>query len=174
MNTDNLRNIGTFHTVDNLPAGTIGLMGDHSWSEQSVRDVLVIACQSPEEELPDFKNSEGALCLAVFKDEDGKISYSLLSMENSGEDWVYIPANKPKLMIDPSTRRKTRYCESNMTLDSIYLSESGEANLKTKFGTLDLKKLSFSSTGFDRAYLMSVKDWGFFETVNDTLKPFWP
>jgi len=176
MNIDHLRNLGSFLKGDDLQVGTIGLMGNPTFGKEEVEDVLILACSCDEERFLDFKNKNGAVFIVIYTEDNGNISPRLANPDDFKDDWVYVPASKPDLLINPNTRRKSRFAKEINTRNSIYLSEDGGACLMISngTGTVDLKNLRFTNTKNDRAQMMSVNEWGFFEALHSSFKPFWP
>jgi len=161
--------------VDNLDAGMVGLMGDPDLGNDEVRDVLVLACKyDGDQRFSQFENKNGAVCVTVYTDEKGNFSPRLLGINNAADDWVYIPESMPILMINPKTRRKSRFAKPIANRNSIYLTDDGGACLFASFGVVNLKNLDLTHVVEDRAYVMSINEWGFFETLHNSSKPFWP
>ena len=173
MNNSNFRKVGSLVTVNDLKPGTIGLMGEYNYDGKDENDILVLACLCEDTKYASFQNKHNAICLTLLRKEDGSIDTSLLGTQNSGEDWVYVPDTKPILMVDPNSRRKSRYSKSGNSRNAIYLSTSGRTYWLSRHGTIDLNQLSLSQKREDYAQMMDVTDWGFYEILNNSTHIFW-
>lgn len=174
MNKTKFSPVGRLSIISEFEIGQLGLHTEYNYGGEPPQDSLIIACNTDEQILSEFKNSKDAVCAILQKsNSSNRLHVYLANPSDDQDEWIYVPSEKPQLMINLESRQKNKHTQTQTSTTPIYLDKFGSSLLRTQYGTLNLTKHHITRNTVNFNEVMPVQEWGYFYSKRDALKCFW-